>query len=116
MIGHQENTGFEVLDPRFKACFVEHAGVERLWTGGRWLDVFVRDRGAGFDPGDVAEDRLGVRESIVGRMERHGGAAEVRSAPGDGTEVHLSVPLGAAVSIEAPTDGPAENRSQEVGA
>ncbi len=51
--------------------------------------VFVRDRGPGFDPAAVAADRRGVRESIVGRMERHGGRAEVRSAPGQGTEVEL---------------------------
>jgi signal transduction histidine kinase len=52
-------------------------------------EVFVRDRGTGFDPGTVPADRRGVRESIVGRMARHGGRAEVRSAPGQGTEVEL---------------------------
>jgi signal transduction histidine kinase len=51
--------------------------------------VFVRDRGAGFDLGAVASDRHGVRSSIVDRMERHGGRADVRSAPGEGTEVRL---------------------------
>ena len=53
--------------------------------------MFVRDRGRGFDPAAVAEDRLGVRDSIVDRMERHGGTAEVRSTPGEGTEVRLSL-------------------------
>ncbi len=38
MIGHVEDAGFEILDPRFKACIVDHAKVERLWTGGRWLE------------------------------------------------------------------------------
>jgi phage shock protein PspC (stress-responsive transcriptional regulator)/signal transduction histidine kinase len=52
-------------------------------------EVFVRDRGAGFDPAAVPDDRRGVRESIVGRMERHGGRAEIRSQPGGGTEVEL---------------------------
>ena len=56
------------------------------------VDVFVRDRGVGFDPAQVAEDRQGVRGSIVGRMERHGGSASVRSVPGEGTEVRLSLP------------------------
>ena len=56
------------------------------------VEVFVRDRGAGFDPERVAEDRHGVRSSIVDRMQRHGGTASVRSAPGEGTEVHLSLP------------------------
>jgi signal transduction histidine kinase/phage shock protein PspC (stress-responsive transcriptional regulator) len=55
-------------------------------------DVFVRDRGRGFDPDAVAEDRHGVRNSIVDRMRRHGGSAEVRSEPGGGTEVRLSLP------------------------
>ena len=54
------------------------------------IEVFVRDRGRGFDPAKVAEDRHGVRSSIVGRMERHGGTAVVRSQPGEGTEVRLS--------------------------
>jgi len=53
------------------------------------VEVFVRDRGCGFDPAAVPADRFGVAQSIVGRMERHGGTAVVRSRPGGGTEVHL---------------------------
>ncbi|MCL2795991.1 MAG: PspC domain-containing protein [Microbacteriaceae bacterium] len=54
------------------------------------VDVFVRDRGPGFDPQAVPEDRLGVRESIIGRMRRAGGTAVVRpGAGGTGTEVQL---------------------------
>ncbi|MFJ9314793.1 PspC domain-containing protein [Pimelobacter simplex] len=53
------------------------------------IDVFVRDRGVGFDPATTPDDRLGVRRSIIDRMERHGGRAEIRSAPGEGTEVRL---------------------------
>ena len=53
------------------------------------LQVFVRDRGPGFDPDAIPADRRGVRESIVGRMERHGGRATITSAPGAGTEVEL---------------------------
>jgi signal transduction histidine kinase/phage shock protein PspC (stress-responsive transcriptional regulator) len=56
------------------------------------VDVFVRDRGAGFALDDVPEDRYGVRRSILDRMERHGGTAEVRSAPGEGTEIRLHLP------------------------
>ena len=51
--------------------------------------VFVRDRGPGFEPDAIPADRRGVRESIVGRMERHGGRARVTSAPGAGTEVEI---------------------------
>jgi signal transduction histidine kinase len=53
--------------------------------------VFIDDRGPGFDPGAIPEDRHGVRESIIGRMERYGGSAEIRSDPADGTEVELTV-------------------------
>ena len=58
--------------------------------------IFVRDTGDGFDPDDVAEDRLGVRESIVGRMERVGGTAIISSSPGGGTEVELFAPAAVA--------------------
>jgi signal transduction histidine kinase len=54
------------------------------------IDVFVRDRGAGVDMSTLPEDRLGIRESIVGRMQRAGGSATVGTgAGGAGTEVHL---------------------------
>ena len=56
------------------------------------MSMFVRDRGAGFEAGAVAPDRRGLSESVVGRMSRHGGGAEVRSAPGAGTEVELHMP------------------------
>jgi signal transduction histidine kinase len=58
---------------------------------GEDVTVFVRDRGAGFDPAAVDGDRRGVSESIVGRMTRNGGAAVVRSSPGQGTEVELTM-------------------------
>jgi signal transduction histidine kinase len=58
------------------------------------VTVFVRDRGAGFDPDSVPADRYGLAQSVVGRMERNGGKAVVRSAPGEGTEVQLEVPRG----------------------
>jgi signal transduction histidine kinase len=53
--------------------------------------VFVRDRGPGFEPQRIPEHRRGVRESIVGRMERNGGGARIGAAPGGGTEVELWV-------------------------
>ncbi len=52
-------------------------------------EVFVRDRGPGFELSRVPEDRRGVRESILGRMRRHGGRAAIHSSPGEGTEVEL---------------------------
>jgi signal transduction histidine kinase len=58
-------------------------------AGDDGVEVFVRDRGPGFDPAAVPPDRRGVRESIVGRMRRHGGDAVIHSVPGEGTEVEL---------------------------
>lgn len=57
-------------------------------------EVFIKDRGPGFDLGDVPADRLGVRESIIGRMKRHGGSAAILST-GNGTEVRLRLPVAA---------------------
>ena len=58
-------------------------------SGDGRIQVFVRDRGPGFDPKRLPADRRGVRESIVGRMERHGGRASITSGAGSGTEVEL---------------------------
>lgn len=77
----------------------KHAGTPRidvfLEVTEELVEVFVRDRGVGFDPDAVADDRHGVKHSIVDRMERHGGRALIRSAPGEGTEVRLAMPLDA---------------------
>ena len=56
------------------------------------VSVFVRDRGRGFDPEAVADDRQGIAESVRARMTRHGGTAVIRSSPGQGTEVELIMP------------------------
>ena len=53
------------------------------------VEVFVRDRGPGFDLAAVPSDRRGLRESVLGRMERHGGRAAIHTRPGEGTEVAL---------------------------
>ncbi|TQS92169.1 PspC domain-containing protein [Arthrobacter sp. TS-15] len=54
-------------------------------------EIFIKDRGPGFDLDAVPDDRLGVKESIIGRMKRHGGTAVINSSS-DGTEVRLSLP------------------------
>ena len=71
-------------------------------------EVFVKDRGPGFDPDAVPADRMGVRESIVGRMNRHGGTATINSTE-DGTEVRLRLPL----SAGAPAGAAATNSNGE---
>jgi len=56
------------------------------------VSIFVKDRGIGFDLDAVAEDRQGVRGSIIARIQRHGGEVKVRSQPGSGTEVEIRMP------------------------
>jgi signal transduction histidine kinase/phage shock protein PspC (stress-responsive transcriptional regulator) len=73
---------------------------------GEQVQVFVRDRGPGFDLDAVPEDRLGVRQSIIGRMQRHSGRAEVVTAPGEGAEVRLSMPRAASVATPAAAPAP----------
>ncbi len=75
----------------------KHSGSERVDVYAEILpdvaEVYVRDRGQGFDTEAVSGDRMGVRGSIVDRMARHDGTARVRSAPGAGTEVWLRMEL-----------------------
>jgi signal transduction histidine kinase len=80
----------------------KHAGVTSadLYTEvtAQQVSVFVRDRGAGFDPATVPADRRGLRDSVTGRLTRLGGTALVRSAAGEGTEVELCLPREAAAA------------------
>lgn len=75
----------------------KHSGADRVDVYAEILEdvaeVYVRDRGQGFDSGAVSDDRMGIRGSIVDRMARHDGTARVRSAPGEGTEVWLRMEL-----------------------
>jgi signal transduction histidine kinase len=77
------------------------------WSGASTISLFaevepdsvslvVRDRGKGFDPSAVPEDRKGLAESVHGRMTRRGGTAVVTSAAGEGTKVSLKMPRSAA--------------------
>jgi signal transduction histidine kinase len=59
------------------------------------VSIWIRDRGKGFDPDTVPEDRRGLRDSIRDRMQRAGGIVQVRTSPGGGTEVELSLPWAA---------------------
>ncbi|HEX5512230.1 MAG TPA: PspC domain-containing protein [Actinomycetales bacterium] len=58
---------------------------------GAGVEAFVRDHGSGVDLDQVPTDRMGLRESVIGRMARHGGRASVRKVPAGGTEVALSL-------------------------
>ena len=98
--------GDAALDPAYSALvaatrealtnaakFAADGGPVRLYAeiGEDAASVWVDDRGPGFDPASIPPDRRGVRESIIGRMERHGGSAEFRRGPEGGTEVELAV-------------------------
>ena len=63
-------------------------------VGPESTQVFVRDRGVGFSLDDVPADRHGIADSIVGRLSRRGGTADIRTRRGEGTEVRLSMPRG----------------------
>jgi signal transduction histidine kinase len=94
------------LDERFEALvaasrealtnavkFASEGGPVRLYAEieDGAASVFIDDRGPGFDTEKIPPNRRGVRESIIGRMERFGGRAEIHSEPGEGTEVKLTV-------------------------
>lgn len=58
------------------------------------VSIDITDRGAGLDLERLPEGRMGVRESILGRMQRAGGDAKIVPGPGgSGTAVRLSLPL-----------------------
>ena len=71
---------------RWSGCPTVSVYVEATPQG---VDVFVRDRGAGFDPQVVDGDSRGIRDSIRGRLDRVGGRCEITSSEGHGTEVRL---------------------------
>ncbi|AKV56136.1 ATP-binding protein [Bifidobacterium actinocoloniiforme] len=71
------------------------------------VEVFVRDHGDGFDPAAIPPDRLGIRQSIIGRIERRGGTVEIVSRPGWGTEVRMHMPISAASQSDQARPGTA---------
>jgi signal transduction histidine kinase len=82
-----------------------HAGPDaRAWILVEdWADevvVTVRDDGPGIPEGRLvqaeSEGRLGVAQSIRGRLRDLGGTAELVTVPGQGTEGELKVPRGKA--------------------
>lgn len=84
------------------------------------VEVSVRDHGPGFEPADVPADRLGVRESMVGRVTRRGGNVEIRRAPNSGTEVRMRMPWHHSTASEAehdlgdaPTTGSSQTAAEE---
>lgn len=94
---------------------VRHAGVAdasiSLCRNGNRVIVEVVDRGVGFDAGAVNGHHYGVARSLVERMARTGGRAEVISRPGVGTRVRLEHDL----TAPEPAGGDVETISTNVG-
>ncbi|MCM6776195.1 PspC domain-containing protein [Nocardia sp. CDC159] len=100
------DTGFGLPKEHFTALLgatrealvnaAKHAGVPTIdlfaEVEPHQVSIFVRDRGTGFDPAAVPADRQGLAKSIHARIERRGGTVEVKSTPGRGTEVRISLP------------------------
>ncbi len=98
--------GDERLDDRSRAVLLacqeaainaaRHSGVPRVSVYVEaepdGITAYVRDEGKGFDPESIPPDRHGIRESIRGRIERHGGTVTISSEPGAGTEVSMHMP------------------------
>jgi signal transduction histidine kinase len=76
----------------------KHAGIDTVSLYSEVSDgsvtITVRDRGRGFSTDSTTTEGRGMAESITGRMQRHGGSANIRSAPGEGTEVELTIGVG----------------------
>ncbi|MDF7641262.1 PspC domain-containing protein [Bifidobacterium sp. ESL0784] len=82
-------------------------------VGAAQAEVFVRDHGNGFDQDAIPPDRLGIRQSIIGRIERRGGSVNIVSRPNWGTEIHMTMPI---PKENASADGiPTEDRQPETG-
>lgn len=103
-VGESHREDHEALVAAAREAIVnalKHAGPASVYAESdeREDAVFIRDRGQGFDVEAIEEDRLGVRESIIGRMSRAGGRARIRSSE-SGTEVQLFLPAEERVSKE----------------
>ncbi len=96
-------TGDVPLDDRVEALVLaareamanaaKHSGADEVSTfvdvGEDEIAIFVRDRGAGFDPDAVPAGAHGIAESIRGRMTRDRRNGHDRLLGGRGTEVEL---------------------------
>jgi signal transduction histidine kinase len=67
-----------------------------LSAGNGVVSIMVIDQGVGFVPEEVANDRLGLRGSVVRRVEDAGGSVRIWSKPGSGTSVMITLPSGEA--------------------
>lgn len=106
-VAFDHDVKFERLEPRLEAVIfrivqeaitnarrhgqTDHAAVQMRQEGGR-LEIVIRDHGIGFELDSISLDRFGVR-GMRERARLFGGEAEIRTAPGAGTIVRISVPV-----------------------
>lgn len=90
----------EALVGAVRGCLenvVRHAGAANaelfLDRSEQSLSVMIVDHGIGFDPEDIPANRLGIRRSLVQRIEGNGGTVRIWSAAGVGTSVVITLPL-----------------------
>jgi signal transduction histidine kinase len=73
-----------------------HSGVKQahvtITDDATTVRAMVTDAGVGFDLEGIDEDKLGFKESVIGRLREVGGNARLFSSPGSGTTVVLEVP------------------------
>lgn len=79
------------------------ADVEVMYSDSE-VTFMISDQGVGFDPAAVDPNRLGIRTSVMGRMEDVGGRVRVWSSPGTGTTVLIGVPVAEVLERGAPSD------------
>ncbi len=115
-VGDNSDLAAELVEPLVAAAreavvnAAKHSGANRVDVfAERYSDrieIFIRDTGRGFDPQATAQDRRGLAESIIGRMQRAGGQATITSEPGAGTEVELTLPLSSIPANQGEPDDP----------
>jgi signal transduction histidine kinase len=95
-----DSTTALALSQAIEQCLVNvlrHSGVRRaelvVFTSARELTAMITDAGRGFLESAVDEDRLGLRNSVRGRITSVGGTVQLWSSPGSGTSVVLTVPM-----------------------
>jgi hypothetical protein len=89
----------EAVISAVRACFenvLRHSGsnvaeFEVVYSGDA-VTVMVTDRGRGFDQDAVPADRLGLRGSVIDRVEAVGGHVQIWTTPGEGTSVVITAP------------------------
>ncbi|MCC6376621.1 MAG: hypothetical protein IT191_06345 [Microbacteriaceae bacterium] len=83
-----------------KQCLVNvlrHSGTTRAevsaFASPTEISVMVSDEGNGFNVAENGGDRLGLRASVIKRIQAVDGVARVWSLPGEGTSILLTLPI-----------------------